>query len=72
MKLKNFQKLQFKECETCSAKPGSPTLCYGGLYNRTLIDYLRGICNQALEHKFSMAEIKQLKDFNDPKNWKRD
>jgi hypothetical protein len=24
----------FKECDTCSTKPGSPTLCAGCYYNR--------------------------------------
>ena len=27
----------FKECETCAAKPGSPTLCSGCLANRATI-----------------------------------
>jgi len=27
----------FVECDTCRAKPGSPTLCYGCLHNREII-----------------------------------
>jgi hypothetical protein len=32
---------EFKECETCAAKAGSPYLCKGCLHNRTLIDSLK-------------------------------
>lgn len=32
--------LEFKECESCSAKPGSPTLCESCLHNRTVISDL--------------------------------
>ena len=31
----------FMECDTCRAKPGSPTLCAGCLHNRYVIDELR-------------------------------
>ena len=33
--------LQFVECDTCRAKPGSPVLCYACLLNRQIIDHLR-------------------------------
>lgn len=29
--------LEFHECETCAAKPGSPVLCAGCLHNRAVI-----------------------------------
>lgn len=29
--------LEFKECDTCAAKPGSPPLCAGCLNNRQVI-----------------------------------
>jgi hypothetical protein len=32
---------EFMECDSCRKKPGSPTLCYGCLHNRTLINSLR-------------------------------
>jgi hypothetical protein len=32
----------FVECETCAAKPGSPTLCGPCLNNRALISQLEG------------------------------
>jgi len=28
------------ECDTCRAKPGSPTLCLGCLHNRNVIEQL--------------------------------
>lgn len=31
----------FKECDTCRAKPGSPELCSGCLHNRDLIQKLK-------------------------------
>jgi hypothetical protein len=33
---------QFMECDTCRAKPGSPTLCGGCLHNRRVIEALTG------------------------------
>jgi hypothetical protein len=32
---------QFIECDTCKAKPGSPTLCAGCINNRRLIAHLQ-------------------------------
>lgn len=31
---------QFMECDTCREKAGTPTLCYGCLHNRSLIEKL--------------------------------
>lgn len=36
-------RLEFMECDTCRAKPGSPPLCRGCLHNRNVI----GAFNQA-------------------------
>lgn len=33
--------LDFQECDTCRAKPGSPTLCRGCLHNRAVISEFR-------------------------------
>jgi len=33
--------MQFVECDTCNAKPGSPQLCVGCLQNRKTIEILR-------------------------------
>jgi len=30
-------KLEFRECDTCAAKPGTPPLCIGCLNNRAVI-----------------------------------
>lgn len=30
--------LEFAECDSCRAKPGSPTLCHGCLRNRAVIE----------------------------------
>jgi hypothetical protein len=32
---------EFMECDTCRAKPGSPTLCHGCLHNRDVISQYR-------------------------------
>lgn len=37
---RTFLQEGFVECDTCAAKPGSPTLCRGCLANRALIAYL--------------------------------
>jgi hypothetical protein len=34
------QPTDFMECDTCRAKPGTPTLCAGCLHNRSLINEL--------------------------------
>lgn len=33
--------LEFKECDACASKPGSPILCDGCLNNREVISRLR-------------------------------
>lgn len=35
----------FKECPSCSAKPGSPILCESCLHNRTVIGHLEKMLN---------------------------
>jgi hypothetical protein len=35
--------LEFQECDSCAAKPGSQTLCRGCLHNRELISLLQRI-----------------------------
>ena len=43
------KELEFMECDTCRAKPGSPILCRGCLHNRTALTladkqgYMRGV-----------------------------
>jgi hypothetical protein len=39
-KADDFPHDDFLECDTCRAKPGSPTLCRGCLRNRTMIGML--------------------------------
>lgn len=34
-------KLKFRECDSCAAKPGTPTLCKGCLQNRDVIYRLK-------------------------------
>ena len=36
--------VEFAECASCAAKPGSPTLCPACLHNRTTINELRAEC----------------------------
>jgi hypothetical protein len=36
----NIMDLDFVECDSCRAKPGSPTLCNGCLNNRTAINLM--------------------------------
>lgn len=33
--------LEFKECDACAAKPGSPQLCMGCIYNMEVIAVLK-------------------------------
>ena len=42
--------LEFMECDTCRAKPGSPVLCVGCLHNRVAIGRLQELC-QGDTHK---------------------
>lgn len=51
---------QFKECATCAAKPGSPTLCAGCLHNRTTIDRYN-----ARQSQDATAERKALSHLRD-------
>jgi hypothetical protein len=45
----------FKECESCAAKPGSPTLCAACLHNRTTIDRLLAALRMSLDGWASAA-----------------
>lgn len=47
-------KLEFRECDTCRAKPGAPMLCQGCLHNRIVIERL-------VEAATKRAERKQVK-----------
>ena len=40
--------IAFRECPSCAAKPGSPTLCVACLHNRTMIDSLLVALHMAL------------------------
>lgn len=44
---------QFKECDKCAAKPGSPVLCATCLYNRSVISSLE----QQLRHAKIEADL---------------
>lgn len=46
---------EFKECPTCAAKPGSPTLCASCLQNRSLISHLQTVVRRSLGHKIKNA-----------------
>lgn len=60
---------EFRECETCAAKPGTPILCESCLHNRSLIlhqeDEIERL--QVLVDKYEAAE----KDANLPSNARR-
>jgi secreted protein with Ig-like and vWFA domain len=47
----------FMECDTCRAKPGSPTLCAGCLHNRRLIGMLRANLDAAFA---AMTTVRSL------------
>lgn len=38
--------IEFVECDACHAKPGSPVLCGGCIYNRDLIEQLKMLLTQ--------------------------
>jgi len=44
--------MQFVECATCAAKPGSPPLCGSCYHNRTVIDRLDSIVENYHKHPF--------------------
>ena len=66
---------EYKECDTCSAKPGSPLLCSGCLNNRTIIQDLTTKLEQADEYKellwADFERVKKLvpKAFNEGWNY---
>ena len=45
----DYRRHEYVECDSCRAKPGSPTLCYGCLANRTTIGDLRVALAEALD-----------------------
>ena len=47
--------ITFKECESCTVKPGAPILCSACLHNRTAIDRLLGTLRIALDGWASSA-----------------
>lgn len=51
---------QFIECDTCRAKPGSPTLCAGCLHNRRIIEALTGRMTQARHPVETNGELERL------------
>jgi hypothetical protein len=64
----NENKIDFIECDTCRAKPGSPTLCWGCLHNRQLISWqqgkiaeLEGRLEAALHGVPAQAELDRLR-----------
>lgn len=48
--------MEYKECDTCAAKPGSPPLCSGCLYNRDLVQKLW----QKIERLVKEKTLKEL------------
>jgi hypothetical protein len=47
--------LEFHECDTCAAKPGTPPLCDGCISNRNVITVLRE-CAKAAYGSLDAAE----------------
>lgn len=37
------KELEFMECDSCRAKPGSPQLCTGCLHNRSAIEKMKEV-----------------------------
>jgi len=46
----------YRECDTCSKKPGSPTLCSGCLNNRSAIEQRDNIIKE-LMHKMEIIDL---------------
>ena len=63
----------FRECDTCSAKPGSPVLCAGCLHNREVIERLTPKVAVVDDRFFTFYEAYPLKKSKAPaqKAWKR-
>jgi hypothetical protein len=55
--------LDFKECDTCAAKPGSPILCEGCLHNRAIISEINR--KNRIEGKLSAANLTPPPDNGD-------
>jgi hypothetical protein len=47
--------LDFKECDTCRAKPGAPTLCAGCLHNRRVIAQLKNAVRYHVARQQALA-----------------
>ena len=55
-------RIEFQECDTCKAKPGSPILCNGCVKNRQVISSAERCINEL---------NKIIEKFNRPKGLKR-
>jgi hypothetical protein len=54
--MKEINLLDFHECDTCKAKPGSPYLCNGCLQNRQAI-FQRDKLNEDLLRKIEIISL---------------
>lgn len=58
-----FVSMDFVECATCAAKPGSPTLCASCLHNRAVIGHYQEICQVAIgvvkERRVAIAQARE-------------
>ncbi len=56
-----MDKTSFMECDTCRAKPGSPTLCLGCLHNREAIGLLSKKPSLSSRLRDVIPELRKLK-----------
>jgi len=55
-----IQEWEFRECDTCSAKLGSPILCSGCLHNRLIISKIsQKLAEQEERHKREIEDLKK-------------
>ena len=53
---------EFKECESCAKKPGSPTLCGSCLHNRSLVTKLK---QEKFKFEKTLEIMKELLNLNE-------
>ena len=54
--------MEFKECDSCSKKSGSPILCKSCINNRDYISHLEDKLNKALRFRSLLKEMITLFD----------
>lgn len=61
------RELEFMECDSCRAKPGSPQLCTGCLNNREVIEKLKPEINPFTNKNIHFHGVHPC--YNNPCSW---